>query len=129
MDAVNRICRNVYSTLESKCHVCAINIIIYGLRKMDDVQTFFSQKVGCFLCTISAKDNQAVKAEFVIGLLHCLNLVQAVLIRNTHQFKRLSGSSKNCSALGKDSGEIFGCKHTVFPIDKPFVSIVKSINL
>ena len=76
--------------------------------KMDNVQSFFSQKVCCLLCTISAKDHKAVQAEFIISLLHCFNLVQAILIRDTHQFEWLSGCSEDCAALCKDSGKIFG---------------------
>ena len=128
MDTVNGICGNVYRTLETKGHVCAIDVIINSLWKMDNVQSFFSQKVCCLLCTISAKDHKAVQAEFIISLLHCFNLVQAILIRDTHQFEWLSGCSEDCAALCKDSGKIFGCEHTVFTIDQSFISIIKSIN-
>ena len=98
MDTVNGICGNVYRTLETKGHVCAIDVIINSLWKMDNVQSFFSQKVCCLLCTISAKDHKAVQAEFIISLLHCFNLVQAILIRDTHQFEWLSGCSEDCAA-------------------------------
>ena len=42
MDTVNGICGNVYRTLETKSHVCAIDVIINSLWKMDNVQSFFS---------------------------------------------------------------------------------------
>ena len=42
VDAVDRVGSDIYCTLESKSHICAIDIIIDRLRKMDDVETFFS---------------------------------------------------------------------------------------
>ena len=103
--------------------------IIAGLAatEVDGVASMAGNITNELVSKLGMKNlSKGVKVTVLEGV---VTLVQAVLIRNTHQFKRLSGSSKNCSALGKDSGEIFGCKHTVFPIDKPFVSIVKSINL
>ena len=35
--------------LETKCHICSINIIIDRFWQMNDIQTFFSQKIGCLL--------------------------------------------------------------------------------
>ena len=78
--------------------------------------------------SISSQYYQAVQVQLVISMLHRFDLIDSIRSRYAHQFKRLSGSSKNCSALGKDSGEIFGCEHTVFTIDQSFISIIKSIN-
>ena len=129
MDAVNGIGCDLQRTLETKGHVCSPDIIINSLRKMDDIQAFLTEKIGCFLCSVSTENHKTVKAEFIVSLLHCLNLIQSLLIRNPHQFERLSGCSENGSALSQDSGKILGCEHTVFPVDQSLISIIKAINL
>ena len=42
MNAVDSVCCNIYCTLEPECHICTPDIIVDGLRQMDDIQTFFS---------------------------------------------------------------------------------------
>ena len=37
MDAVDGICSNIHCTVETECHIRSPDIIINGLRKMDDV--------------------------------------------------------------------------------------------
>ena len=103
VNTVNGIRRNIYRTLETKGHICAINVIVNCFRKVDNVQSFFSQKIGCFLRSVTAEDYETVEAEFIISLLHCFHFIQSVLIRNTHQLERLSGSSEDCSPLCQDS--------------------------
>ena len=129
MDAVNGICCDLQSALEAKGHICTPDIIINGLRKMDDIQAFLAEKIGGFLRSVSAEDHKTVKTELIVSLFHGLNLVQSLLIRNPHQFEWLSGCSENSSALSQDSGKVPGCKHTVFPVDQSLISVIKSINL
>ena len=128
VDTVDCIGRNVNRTLETECHIRSINIIVDGLWQMDDVQSLFTQQICCFLCSVSPEDHQAVQTQFVVILLHGLYLVQSVFIRCTHQLERLSGCSKDRSALCQDSRKIFCRKHTVIAVDQTFVSIIKSIN-
>ena len=84
MNAVNGICGNIYGTLESKSHVCSKDIVVNRLRKMNDVQAFLSQKIGCFLGSVSSQDYQTVQAELIVSLLHGFHLVQSLFIRHTH---------------------------------------------
>ena len=42
VDAVDCVGRNVYCTLEAECHVCSPDIIVDGLRQMDDIQAFLA---------------------------------------------------------------------------------------
>ena len=107
MDTVNGIGRNVNCTLETEGHICAINIIIDGLRKMNNIQPLLAKKIGCLLRTIASQDNQAVQAKLIIRLLHSLNFIQPIFIRNTHHLKRLSGSTQNSTSLSQYAGKIF----------------------
>ena len=117
MDAVNNSCRNVQCALETKGNICTINIIVDCLRQMNDIQPFLPKQICCFLCAISTKDHQTVKAQFMIGMLHCSHFIQPVLIRYTHIFKRLTGCSEYCSAFCQNSGKIFRCQQTIIPIN------------
>ena len=96
---------------------------------MNDIEAFFTKKVCGFLGSVSAEDNQAVEAEFVVSLLHGFHFVEAFFIRHTHQLERLTGCSDDRSALGKDTREIFGCQKAVFAIDQAFIAILKTVDL
>ena len=128
MNTVDCIRSNIYRTLETKCHICSINIIIDRFWQMNDIQTFFSQKIGCLLRSVSTKNNQTVQTQFVIGLLHGFNLIQSFFIRHAHQFERLTGCTKYRTTAGQNSGKIFCCEHMIFSIDQSFISVIKSIN-
>ena len=95
---------------------------------MDDIQSFFSQKICCFLGTISSQDHQTVQTKFIISLLHSLYLVKASLVRYPHKFKRLAGSSQNSAASGKDSGKVLCGQHSIVSIDQTFVSVIKAVH-
>ena len=84
VNTVNGICGNIHSALEAKGHVCAPNIVVDGFGEMNDIQSFFSQQVRCFLCAVSAQNNQAVQTQLVICLFHGLYLVQTFFVRHTH---------------------------------------------
>ena len=90
MDAVDRIGCNIDGTVETEGHIRSVDIIIDGFRKMDNIQSFLSQEVCCFLGSVSAKNDKAVQKELVPGMLHCIHFVQTVCIRGTHQLKRLT---------------------------------------
>ena len=49
MDAVDRIGCNIDGTVETEGHIRSVDIIIDGFRKMDNIQSFLSQEVCCFL--------------------------------------------------------------------------------
>ena len=129
MNAVNNACRDIQRTLKTKGNIGTVNIIVDGFWQMNDVQTFLTKQVCCFLCTVTAKDYQTVKVQFVVSVFHRLYLVQSVCIRHTHIFERLAGCSKNRTALCQNSGKIFGCQQTIISIDQSFVSIIKTVNL
>ena len=129
MDAVDCICSNIHCALETKRHISSEDIIVDGLRKMDDVQPFFTEKVCSLLCTISTKDHEAVQTQFVIRLLHGFHLIETFFVRYTHQFKRLTGCTEDRASTGQDTGKIPRTQHPVFAIDQSFISIIKTINL
>ena len=128
MDTVDRICSNVHSALETKGHIGSVNIIIDGLRQMDDVQSLFTKKIGCLLCAVSSKDYKAVQTELVIILFHCFHLIQSVFIRNAHKLKRLTGRAEDRASFCQNTGKIFGCKHTVIAVDQTFVSVHEAVH-
>ena len=129
MDPVNCICCNVYRTLESECHVRSPEIVINRLRKCYHIKSFFSQHIGWFVCSIPSQNYQAVQIQLVICVFHRLYFVNSVLIRYSHQLKRLSGCSQDRSAKCQDSRKIFWRKHLKIRIDQTLISILKSINL
>ena len=91
VNTVNCLCSNIHRTVKSKGHIRSIYIVVNGLRKMNDIQSFLTKQVCCFLCTVATENHQTVQTQLVVILLHGLYLVQSVLIRYTHQLKWLSG--------------------------------------
>ena len=91
MNTVDRIAGDIDGTLKSKGHIRSIDVIVNGLWKMDHIQPFLTQKIGCLLCTIAPQNDQTIQIEFIVSLFHCLDLIQTILIRNPHLFERLSG--------------------------------------
>ena len=53
MDTINGFTGNIHCTVESEGHICSIDIIINGLRKMDDIQSLFPKEVRCFLGAVT----------------------------------------------------------------------------
>ena len=129
MDAVDCICSNIHCALETKSHISSEDIIVDGLRKMDDVQPFFAEKVCSLLCTIATKDHEAVQTQFVIRLLHGFYLIETFFVRYTHQFKRLTGCTEDRTATGQNTGKIFCCQHSIISVDQTLVSVHESIDL
>ena len=103
MNAVDALGRDIHRALEAEGHVRSPDIIVNRLRHMEDVQTFFPQKVRRLLGSVSAQDHQAVQTQLVVGLLHGLHLVQPLLVRHPHHLERLTGASQNRAALCQDS--------------------------
>ena len=68
MDAVDRIGCNIDGTVETEGHIRSVDIIIDGFRKMDNIQSFLSQEVCCFLGSVSAKNDKAVQKELASTL-------------------------------------------------------------
>ena len=106
MDAVNGICCDLQSALEAKGHICTPDIIINGLRKMDDIQAFLAEKIGGFLRSVSAEDHKTVKTELLVSLFHGLNLIQDVLIGLADRLERAAAGSQHRAAGRQNSGEI-----------------------
>ena len=128
MDTVNGFCGNIHCTVETKCHICSPDIVINCFRKMNNIQTFFSQKISGFLCAVSAQNNQTIQTQLMIILLHGFYFVQTFFIRCPHQLERLTGRSQNRTASRKNTGKIFGSQHTVISVNQTFISIHKTIN-
>ena len=103
MDTVNGFCGNIHCAMETKSHICPPDIIIYGLGKIDNVQSLFSEHVCRLLGTVAAQDHQTVKTQLIVRLLHGFNLVKASVIGHTHQFKGLAGCTQDRTASCEDT--------------------------
>ena len=90
MDPVDRIRSDINRTLEAECHICSPQIIVDRLRKSDHIEPFFAEHIRSLVCSVSSQYHKAVQVQLVICMLHRLNLVKAILIRNAHQLERLS---------------------------------------
>ena len=102
VDPVNCISRDIHRALESERHLCPPQVIVNGLWKCDHIKPFFSQQVRGFMRSVSSQDHQAVEVELMICMLHCLDFVKPVLVRHSHQFKRLSGCPENGASSCQD---------------------------
>ena len=129
MDAVDAFRRNINGRLITEGQIRAIDIVIDCLGQMDDIQSLFPQKIRCFLCSVAAEDHKTVQAQLMVVLLHGLDLVKTVLIRNSHQFERLAGGADNSAALCQDTRKITGGQQTVIAVDQAFVAFFKAIDL
>ena len=129
MDAVDALRRNVHGALKAKRHICSPDIIVDRLGKMNDIQTLLAQKIRRFLGSVAAQNDQAVQIQLLIGLLHGLHLVQAVLVRRPHILKRLSGASQDRPSLGQDTCKISAGHVPVFIIDQSLISFLDPVDL
>ena len=91
MNTVNRIRCNINCTLETKGHICTVDIIINRLRKMNNIKSLFTKEICGLLGTVTAKDNKTIQIQLVISLLHRLYLIKSIGIWHTHLLKWLSG--------------------------------------
>ena len=129
MNAVNRIGGYIHGALESKGHIRSPQIIVNGLGKGDYIESLLAEKVGGLLASISSQHHQAAELELLIGVLHRLYLVKAVLVRDAHELKGLAGGSQNRAALGENTGKIRWLHNLVICIHQSLVSILKSNDL
>ena len=53
MDAIDSLCRYINCTLKTECHICSVNIIVNGLWKMNNIESFLAKQIGCLLCTVT----------------------------------------------------------------------------
>ena len=90
MDTVDYICCNINGTLKTECLVCSPKVVVDCLRKRNHIESLFTKKICGFLSSVAAEYNKTVKAKLFVVLLHSLNLVNAVLVNNTHKLERLS---------------------------------------
>ena len=127
VDLVDRCRRDVDCGLISECEVCSVDIVVDRLRQMDDIEAFLTKKVRCLLSAVSAENDNTVKTKLVIVLLHGFDLVETVLIRNSHQLERLAGRSDDRTAACEDAGKVIGCKQLVVAVDHTLVALKESV--
>ena len=63
------------------------------------IAAFLTEKIGCFMRTVSSQDHQTVKLPFFIIVQHSFYLIKTILIRLSHLLEGLSGGSDNGSTL------------------------------
>ena len=129
VDVVDALRRDIDRALESECHIGAPQIVVDRLGECDDVQSFLAEEIGCLGGSVTATHDQAVELQFVIGLLHRLYFVQAVLVGLTDRLERNTACSQDRAASCKDSLEILTCEHMELAVNKALVAVLKSIEL
>ena len=128
VDIIDALCRDINRALEAEGHVGSPEVVVDRLGKCDHVETFFAEKVGCLGGSVSAAHYKAIQLQLVIGLLHCLYLVEAVLIGLMDRLKRHSAGSQDGSASCQDSLEVLSGEHVELAVDEAFVTIFKAIE-
>ena len=129
MDLVNSSRCNIHRALETEGHIRAPEVIVDRLGKRDDIQAFLGETVSRLGGAVASEHDKAVQLQLVIVLFHCLDLIQAVLIRLVDGLKRNTACSEDRAAARKDAGEIRSGQHTELAVDQSFVAILKAIKL
>ena len=129
MDTVDAIRSDIHCALKTKGHIRAPDIVIDGLRHMDNIQALLPKKVGSLLGSVSAQNHQAVQTQLMVGMLHGLYLVQSVFIRHPHHFEGLAGASQDGSALSQDSRKISRGQHPVISVNQALIAFLKAVKL
>ena len=129
MDLIDRRRRDIDCRLEAECKVRAIDIIIDCLRKMDNIQSLFTEQVCRLLCAVAAENDEAVETKLVIILLHGLDLVESVRIRYAHELERLAGRADDRAAACQNAREISSSQQAVIAVNEPLVAVLKAVNL
>ena len=78
--------------------------------------------------TVAAQNDQAVQLSLLVGFEHTIQLGYAVLIRNLHHFKRLTGGSQNRAADGQNTGKITRAHDLCLILNQTAVTIEKTDN-
>ncbi len=129
VDLVDCCRRDIDCRLIAECKVRPPDIVVNGLRKMNDIESFLAKKVCGLLCSVSAENYDAVKAKLIVILLHGSDFIKAVGIRNSHQLERLSRGTDDRAAACEDAGEIVGCEQAVISIDHTLVALDETVDL
>ena len=128
MYAVDAVRRDVHSALESESHVRSPEIIIDRLRQRHNVQALFPQHIRRLMSSVAAQDHKTVQTKLIVILLHRLHLVQSVLVRLSHQFKRCSGASQDRASLCQNTGKVRPCKHSEVAVDQSLIPLQEAVN-
>ena len=91
MNAVNNIGCYIHSALETESHISSPKVVIYGLWKSDNIETFSPETVCSLVCAVSAKYHKTVKVKLMISVLHALYFVISFFIRLVYCLKRHPG--------------------------------------
>ena len=98
VNAVNRIGRNLNGTLKTEGLIRAVEIVVYGLRQRDNVESLLAQQVCRLLASVSAEHAEAVKPQLPVGRLHEFHLIVSVFIRHGHLLERLPAGAEQGAA-------------------------------
>ena len=80
MDIIYDVCCNIYCALKAESDVCTPDIVVYGLRKRDDVHSGVHKEFRALLGTVSSHYQETVKIQTVISILHGRDQTLPVLI-------------------------------------------------
>ena len=126
--AVVWISSDVNCALEAEGHIRAVQVIVDGLGECHDIETFLAQKVRGLGGSVAAAHDQAVQLQLVVGLLHGLDFVDAVLIGLTDGLERNTARSQDCAAPCEDALEVLSCEDAEFSVDQALVAVLKSVE-
>ena len=129
VDLVDCFRCDVDSRLKAKGHVCAPEVIVDGLWQRDDIESLFRQAICCLCRAVAAEHHKAVELQFVVVLLHRLDLVESVLIRLINGLIGYPARAKDGTAPCQDAGEVPLGQHPELAVDQALVAILKAIDL
>ena len=129
VDIIDALGGNVQSAVETECHICAVEVIIDGLGQCNDIEALFAEEIRGLGGAVAAAHNQAVKLQLMIGLLHCLDLVQSVLIGIADGLEGAPAGTEHCAAAGQDALEISAVQKPELAVDQALVAIFEAIEL
>ena len=128
VNVIDALGRNVQSAVETEGHIRSVEIVVDGLGKGDDIEAFLSQKVCSLGGAVAAAHDQAVELQFVVSLLHGLDLVQSVFIGIADGLERASAGSEHCTAAGQNALEITAVQNTEFAVDQSLIAVFKAVE-
>ena len=129
VDIINALGGDIQSAVETESHICAIEVIVDGLRQGNDIESLLAEEICCLGRAVAAAHDQAVKLQLMIGLLHGLDLVQSVLIGIADGLEGAPAGAEHCTAAGQDALEISAVQKPELAVDQTFVAVFKAIEL
>ena len=115
--------------MEAKGKVCAVQVVVNGLRQADHIQSFFRKKVGCLVRAVAAQGDQAVQLQILVGFLHRGDFVHIIIADDAHVAEGRAGCAENGTAQGQNAGKLIPGHDLIVAFDQPSVSVMNANDL